>query len=708
MKTKFKDYVSSRITGETELINKSKILSDKDKQMMIKNVSEKYGTHEKKANEIFGRISKIQSNASKDGRKLTKPEIDKISSYYKELESLVQGLDLTPKTEGEKLIEQSRGGVKLSTDEQSKAIESLTKTATEEAQVLAEKYKIIAGDDGILNSKQTKEFESAQNELFTKYRDDLSMITGEVKSDYDVLSGLGTPDTNSELLTKDFQERVGGVFSVLKTTEEESGKSGKKSGENFNSSYNSTVGNNKPPKQQAPEPPTKQDVTNKLNKTFDSPEYRNYLSIKSKKVKPANLTAQGRMGGSSFTKAMGNTDVQGVLQKTVNKSKNVKTPDLSSKGSKTTKTINNGITGVDVKGKLQKQINKTEKAETPDLSGIGSGIMEGIASGLASYDLKSILDATLSKIPNWAKKLLGINSPAKVMIPIGKGIIEGTSLGMTLEQANMQKTLGSVFNTASDIPKSALNSASNKVSNNFVKTIKNGWTNAERSLKNLKLTVKAGVVVEVGVSYGARTMQSIKNKNDRAISKNMYDQTMKNPAISDEDKERITKEYQQWVDDDEREQSRLQELANAETKRDTDLANSRKKYYSDLNKWKKAQGGKKSKKNPKGYTDKELENKKSSLEKAQTKRDNKINLNYELDVSNIDMSYDELEKYNSLLKEMGYTTDFDSKSKSIKITGKSDTNIDNSTNYYTVNANNVDEQKVIDLLYKQKRGSGAY
>lgn len=72
------------------------------------------------------------------------------------------------------------------------------------------------------------------------------------------------------------------------------------------------------------------------------------------------------------------------------------------------------------------------------------------------------------------------------------------------------------------------------------------------------------------------------------------------------------------------------------------------------------------------------------------------------------MSYDELEKYNSLLKEMGYTTDFDSKSKSIKITGKSDTNIDNSTNYYTVNANNVDEQKVIDLLYKQKRGSGAY
>lgn len=70
----------------------------------------------------------------------------------------------------------------------------------------------------------------------------------------------------------------------------------------------------------------------------------------------------------------------------------------------------------------------------PAMVGLGWDIVRGIASGLrdgASSVIKSAIDWALDQIPGWAKKVLGISSPSRVMaIQVGVPISEGIAKGM--------------------------------------------------------------------------------------------------------------------------------------------------------------------------------------------------------------------------------------------------------------------------------------
>lgn len=74
----------------------------------------------------------------------------------------------------------------------------------------------------------------------------------------------------------------------------------------------------------------------------------------------------------------------------------------------------------------------------PDLSGtligVGWDLMAGLASGItgaASALVGAAIEYVAGLIPDWAKGFLGINSPAKVMIPIGESVSEGMALGIS-------------------------------------------------------------------------------------------------------------------------------------------------------------------------------------------------------------------------------------------------------------------------------------
>ena len=74
---------------------------------------------------------------------------------------------------------------------------------------------------------------------------------------------------------------------------------------------------------------------------------------------------------------------------------------------------------------------EVERCKT-EYEAMGGAIVDGMVVGLngRELNLEGALKTVLGKIPDWAKKLLGINSPAKVMIPIGEAIPEGVGVGI--------------------------------------------------------------------------------------------------------------------------------------------------------------------------------------------------------------------------------------------------------------------------------------
>jgi hypothetical protein len=64
---------------------------------------------------------------------------------------------------------------------------------------------------------------------------------------------------------------------------------------------------------------------------------------------------------------------------------------------------------------------------------LAHSIVNGLTGGLLDYGIQKVkdaVDALMDHIPGWAKKMLGINSPSKRMIPIGEGVVEGMIVGM--------------------------------------------------------------------------------------------------------------------------------------------------------------------------------------------------------------------------------------------------------------------------------------
>lgn len=175
MKQSYADYVQTRIKQESDLYANSKTLSDESKTQIIDNIKTQYQGADSRAESIFNKIAEVQKAAAARGGDMTAAEVKKVEGYYKELEALVQGIDLSPKSDGEKLIEKSSAGFKLNAEEQAQAFESLK-------QVYVDGYVEVnkALSEGKLDTgKASAEIQKLKDDVLTK----LSAITGETKEE---------------------------------------------------------------------------------------------------------------------------------------------------------------------------------------------------------------------------------------------------------------------------------------------------------------------------------------------------------------------------------------------------------------------------------------------------------------------------------------------------------------------------------------------
>lgn len=79
----------------------------------------------------------------------------------------------------------------------------------------------------------------------------------------------------------------------------------------------------------------------------------------------------------------------------------------------------------------------------------GSDIVGGLLQGIrdrASAVLETVKTFITDKIPAAVKKLMGIESPAKVMIPLGRNITEGVAVGIRAGSSELSAALGASFN----------------------------------------------------------------------------------------------------------------------------------------------------------------------------------------------------------------------------------------------------------------------
>jgi phage-related protein len=83
----------------------------------------------------------------------------------------------------------------------------------------------------------------------------------------------------------------------------------------------------------------------------------------------------------------------------------------------------------------------------------GSSIINGLVSGIrgAFGRIRSAVSELGGLIPSWARGALNINSPSKVMIPIGESTMEGVEVGINRKRndlRNMVQGIGSMIPAA--------------------------------------------------------------------------------------------------------------------------------------------------------------------------------------------------------------------------------------------------------------------
>lgn len=99
-----------------------------------------------------------------------------------------------------------------------------------------------------------------------------------------------------------------------------------------------------------------------------------------------------------------------------------------------TKKYKQGVEGYTEAGRKELEDHVAElKTEAEK---IGVSINEGMVVGLEdTEEVKTAVSTLCDLIPQWAKDCLGINSPAKVAIPIGEAIPEGIGVGITKDMS---------------------------------------------------------------------------------------------------------------------------------------------------------------------------------------------------------------------------------------------------------------------------------
>lgn len=109
--------------------------------------------------------------------------------------------------------------------------------------------------------------------------------------------------------------------------------------------------------------------------------------------------------------------------------------------------INNTDTLTEATDKINEKI---EGGVNPDMSGVGANIIAGIKGGIetALPGIGPFLDSVASDFKSKIQKAFGINSPAKIMIPIGESITEGITVGMGRSAGDITKATNALTSAA--------------------------------------------------------------------------------------------------------------------------------------------------------------------------------------------------------------------------------------------------------------------
>lgn len=83
-------------------------------------------------------------------------------------------------------------------------------------------------------------------------------------------------------------------------------------------------------------------------------------------------------------------------------------------------------------------------AKADEIKGIGNALIGGLIAGIDAglEALRVILQSVADAIPQWLKEFLGIASPAKATIPVGRAIVEGLIRGIELTGADLEEAIG--------------------------------------------------------------------------------------------------------------------------------------------------------------------------------------------------------------------------------------------------------------------------
>ncbi|QDP99998.1 phage tail tape measure protein [Lysinibacillus fusiformis] len=108
----------------------------------------------------------------------------------------------------------------------------------------------------------------------------------------------------------------------------------------------------------------------------------------------------------------------------------------------------------EVKGKFESIWNEVQSfLSGVSLKNIGTDIVSGLIRGIGDMfgNVKGKIEELAGLIPDWARKVLGIKSPSRVFMDIGRNTIEGWEIGMAERKNNLNAVMNDLTNNLLDI-----------------------------------------------------------------------------------------------------------------------------------------------------------------------------------------------------------------------------------------------------------------
>lgn len=171
-----------------------------------------------------------------------------------------------------------------------------------------------------------------------------------------------------------------------------------------------------------------------------------------------------------------------------------------------------------------------------DMIQAGKDLIGGIVKGIASKfgDVRAKINELASMIPDWAKKILGIKSPSRVFMAIGRDTVRGLEVGIDKRRVNAKKSVDALFASVMQSTKEGFKKERAEIQQNNAEMKKIEQRSAEDILlikqkaaqKKRALTSAEHIKIRRIEEDAAKKLQSLKEKNVK-IEMDMNDKQMK-------------------------------------------------------------------------------------------------------------------------------------------------------------------------------------